>query len=84
MSGLSSKVDCKLHHHRVEEHEMPFLNLVVTLVIFGVILYLINRYIPMAGSIKTVLNVVVVVVVCIWILQSTGLWGSVSNYGLQP
>jgi hypothetical protein len=62
---------------------MPFLNLVVTLVIFGVILYLINRYIPMAGSIKTVLNVVVVVVVCIWILQSTGLWGSVSNYGLQ-
>jgi hypothetical protein len=63
---------------------MPFLNLVVTLVIVGVVLYLINRYIPMAGSIKTILNVVVVIVVCTWILQSTGLWGSVQGYRLQP
>jgi hypothetical protein len=40
---------------------MPLLNLVVVLIIVGVALYLINRYIPMASSIKTILNVLVVV-----------------------
>jgi hypothetical protein len=63
---------------------MPFLNLIVTLVIVGVVLFLINQYVPMAGSIKTILNVVVVVAVCVWILQSSGLLASVhSSYRLQ-
>jgi predicted membrane protein len=63
---------------------MPFLNLVVTLVVVGVVLFLINKYVPMAGSIKTILNVVVVVAVCIWILQASGLMGNVhSSYRLQ-
>lgn len=59
---------------------MPLLNLVVMLIIVGVGLYLINRYIPMASSIKTILNVVVVVVVCVWLLQAVGLWGSMSSF----
>jgi hypothetical protein len=59
---------------------MPLLNLVVTLVIVGVALYLINRYIPMASSIKSILNVVVVVFVCVWVLQATGLWGGISTF----
>jgi hypothetical protein len=62
---------------------MPLLNLVVVLVIVGVALYLINRYIPMASSIKSILNVVVVVVVCIWVLQAVGLWGSISTFRLR-
>ena len=62
---------------------MPLLNLVVTLIIVGVGLYLINRYIPMASSIKSILNVVVVVVVCVWLLQATGLWGDVSTFRLS-
>src|ERR1017187_767731 len=49
---------------------MPLLNLVVVLIIVGVALYLINRYIPMASSIKTILNVLVVVVVCLWLCAS--------------
>jgi hypothetical protein len=61
---------------------MPLLNLVVTLIVIGVGLYLINRYIPMASSIKSILNVVVVVVVCVWLLQVVGLWGSVSTFRL--
>jgi len=61
---------------------MPLLNLVVVLIIIGVGLYLINRYIPMASSIKSILNVVVVVVVCVWVLQATGLWSSVSTFRL--
>jgi len=59
---------------------MPLLNIVIVLIIAGVILHLINRYVPMASSIKSILNVVVVVVVCIWVLQATGLWASVTNF----
>jgi hypothetical protein len=62
---------------------MPLINLVVVLIVVGVLLYLINRYIPMAPSIKTILNVLVVVVVCIWVLQAVGLWGSVTSFRLH-
>jgi predicted membrane protein len=59
---------------------MPLINLVIALVIVGVVLYLINRYIPMASSIKSILNVVVVVVVGIWVLQAVGLWAGLSSF----
>ena len=62
---------------------MPLINLVVMLIIIGVALWLVNNYIPMASSIKTILNVVVVVCVCIWVLQSVGLWSSVSSFRLR-
>ena len=59
---------------------MPLVNLVIVLIIVGVALYMINRYIPMASSIKTILNVVVVVSVCVWILQAAGLWSGITSY----
>ena len=59
---------------------MPLINLVFALIVIGVALWLINRYIPMASSIKTILNVVVVVAVGVWVLQVTGLWGPISSY----
>jgi hypothetical protein len=62
---------------------MPLLNVVVLLIVVGVVLYLINRYIPMASSIKTILNVVVIVAVCVWLLQAAGLWASVANFRLN-
>jgi len=62
---------------------MPLLNLVVILIVIGVGLYLINRHIPIASSIKTILNVVVVVVVCVWLLRAAGLWGSVTYFRLR-
>ena len=62
---------------------MPLINLVVMLIVIGVGLYLINRYIPMASSIKTILNVVVVVVVCVWVLQAAGLWGDITSFRLR-
>ncbi len=61
---------------------MPLIYIVLTLVVVGVLLWLINTYIPMAGGIKTILNVVVVVVVSVWVLQAFGLWQSVVNYRL--
>ena len=65
---------------RREVKKMPLINLVIALVIVGVALYLINRYIPMASSIKSILNVVVVVAVGIWVLKAVGLWDGISSF----
>ncbi len=59
---------------------MPLVYIVLTLIVVGVLLWLINTYIPMAGSIKTILNIVVVVSVCVWVLKATGLWMDVLRY----
>jgi hypothetical protein len=59
---------------------MPLLNVVVALIVVGVALWLINRFIPMASSIKTILNVVVVIAVGVWVLQAVGLWGQISGF----
>jgi predicted membrane protein len=59
---------------------MPLLNIVIALVVVGVALWLINNFIPMASSIKSILNVVVVVAVGVWLLKAFGLWGRVTNY----
>jgi hypothetical protein len=61
---------------------MPLVNIVIVLIVVGMGLWLINRFIPMASSIKTILNIVVVVFVCVWVLQSTGLWAPIANYRL--
>jgi hypothetical protein len=63
-----------------EWNDMPLLNIVIVLILVGVALGLINRYIPMASSIKSILNVVVVIAVGVWLLQAFGLWGRVTNY----
>jgi hypothetical protein len=63
-------------------NKMPLINIVLALVVVGMALYLINRFIPMASSIKAILNVVVVVAVSVWVLQVTGLWGPISSYRL--
>jgi hypothetical protein len=52
---------------------MPLIDVVVLLVVVGLVLWLINRFIPMAGSIKTILNVVVVIVVIGWLLKIFGI-----------
>jgi hypothetical protein len=59
---------------------MPLLNVVVVLILIGVLLELVNRYVPMAPSIKTILNIVVVLAVAIWLLQTIGLWGRLSGF----
>ncbi|MBK1618208.1 hypothetical protein CKO42_07070 [Lamprobacter modestohalophilus] len=52
---------------------MPLITLIVTLVVVGVILWLINNYLPMDGKIKKILNVVVVIIVILWLLSVFGL-----------
>ena len=52
---------------------MPLISLLVVLIVVGVILWLINTYIPMAPPIKTVINVIVVLVLCLWLLSIFGI-----------
>ena len=51
---------------------MPLINVVVVLIVVGVLLWLVNTYIPMDGKIKKILNVVVVICVVIWLLVAFG------------
>jgi predicted membrane protein len=75
--------DCMMNHFAERgEENMPLINVVFVLIVVGVGLWLINRYIPMASSIKTILNIVVVIAVCVWLLQAVGLWGDVTSFRL--
>lgn len=58
---------------------MPLIQVVIVLIVVGVLLWLINRYIPMASAIKSILNIVVVIAIIIWLLQAFGLWTYVTN-----
>ena len=62
---------------------MSLVGLVLTLVIVGVLLWLINNYVPMDSKIKTIVNVVVVVAVVIWLLQVFGILGSVRDIRIR-
>ena len=52
---------------------MSLISLVVTLIVVGVLLWLVNAYIPMDGKIKKILNVVVVICVVVWLLFAFGI-----------
>lgn len=58
---------------------MPLLTIIIVLVVFGVGLWAINTYIPMAKPVKTILNIVVVVVLSLWLLQAFGVIDSVRS-----
>jgi hypothetical protein len=58
---------------------MPLLNVLIALVVVGVILWLINTYIPMDSKIKRILNVVVVIMVVLWLLKAFGLLSGLTN-----
>ena len=54
---------------------MSLISLAITLIIVGVLLWLVNNYIPMDGKIKRILNIVVVIVVVLWLLSAFGILG---------
>ena len=58
---------------------MPLIQLVIILVVVGVILWVINSYIPMQATIKKILNAVVVIAVIIWLLNVFGIIGSLQG-----
>lgn len=58
---------------------MSLISVVIVLIIVGVLLWLVNTYIPMDGKIKTILNVVVVIAVVLWLLQGFGVLDGLSG-----
>lgn len=62
---------------------MPLINLVIVLIVIGVLLWLVNTYIPMDRKIKQIMNIVVVIIVVIWLLQVFGVLGSVGNVRIR-
>jgi hypothetical protein len=58
---------------------MPLLQILFVLIVVGVLLWLVNQFIPMAGSIKSILNAVVVIGVVLWLLDVFGLFHSLSR-----
>ena len=55
---------------------MPLIQVLLVLIVVGVLLWLVNNFIPMAGSIKSILNAVVVICVVVWLLNVFGLMGN--------
>jgi hypothetical protein len=62
---------------------VSLIGLLLTLVVVGVLLWLLNNYVPMDGKIKSIINGVVVIVVVVWLLQSFGVMGSLENIRIR-
>ena len=58
---------------------MPLVTVVIYLIVVGVLLWLVNNYIPMDGKIKQIINILVIVVVVIWLLQVLGVMGPLNR-----
>jgi hypothetical protein len=58
---------------------MPLIQLVEALVVVGVLLWLVNRFVPMQGTIKSILNGVVVIALVLWLLNAFGMFHSLSR-----
>jgi hypothetical protein len=59
--------------------DMPLIQVLEVLVVVGILLWLVNRFIPMQGSIKSILNGVVVIAVVLWLINTFGLFHSLSR-----
>ncbi|MGH9604321.1 MAG: Thivi_2564 family membrane protein [Terracidiphilus sp.] len=58
---------------------MPLIHIVIVLIVVGVILWLINTFIPMQSTIKSILNAVVTILVVLWLLQVFGILGYIEH-----
>ena len=58
---------------------MPLIQLLEVLIVVGVLLWLVNRFIPMQGTIKSILNGVVVIAVVLWLLNIFGMFNSIAR-----
>ncbi|MHB8178388.1 MAG: Thivi_2564 family membrane protein [Vulcanimicrobiaceae bacterium] len=57
------------------------IHVVIVLIIVGVLLWMINNFLPMASSIKSILNFIVIIAVILWLLQVFGIWNFRSWHG---
>lgn len=62
---------------------MSLISIVIVLIVVGFLLWLVNNYIPMAGPIKTILNLVVIIAVVIWLLTVFGIIHGIGNFNFN-
>jgi uncharacterized BrkB/YihY/UPF0761 family membrane protein len=62
---------------------MPILTIIIVLIIVGVLLWLVNAYIPMDQKIKTILNIVAIIAVVLWLLSAFGVFAYLGNAGVH-
>ncbi|MGB8519798.1 MAG: Thivi_2564 family membrane protein [Candidatus Tumulicola sp.] len=58
---------------------MPIIEVCIVLVVVGVLLWLVNTYIPMAAGVKSLLNAVVIIFLIVWLLRVFGLWNYITH-----
>ena len=63
---------------------MSLLTLILTLVVVGVVMWLVNAYIPMSAGIQKLLNIAVIVILVLWLLHALGLLGSLNTVRVGP
>ncbi len=61
---------------------MPVLTIIIVIIVAGVVLWLVNTYIPMQRTLKSILNAVVVIVVVIWLLKVFGVLSSLQHWSI--
>lgn len=59
---------------------MPLIEVVIVLIVVGVLLWLVNTYIPMASGVKSLLNAVVIIFLVVWLLRVFGLWNYIAHF----
>lgn len=59
---------------------VPLIEVVIVLIVVGVLLWLVNTYIPMASGIKSLLNAVVIIFLVVWLLKIFGLWNYIAHF----
>ena len=64
----------------IGEHEMPLTTVIIAIVAVGLLLWLVNRFIPMQGQIKSILNGVVVIVLVLWLANLYGLFDHLRQF----
>ena len=78
--GKPRRIAARLAESRpVRRRTMPLIQVLIVLIVVGVLLWLVNSYIPMQSAIKSILNAVVVIVVVLWLLNVFGVLHSVTN-----
>jgi formate hydrogenlyase subunit 4 len=63
---------------------MPVIQLIVVLVVIGVLMWLVNTYVPMADPYKKILNVVVIIAVVLWLLSVFGVFSGLGSMTVGP
>ena len=62
---------------------MSLLTIIIVLVVVGVVLWLINAYIPMDAMVKRILNIVIIIFLVIWLLKAFGVWGELGKVRVE-